>query len=286
MKLIYSLSTETFDPISFGTDYLYNQHERIHGFLLNNYKLKYREILAKPRLSGNIVNWYGNFDAPLSRLNEFPEDIQEKIKTEYWEVINDIKVKIDELAQSRDDERRNWAKLLNEVFNSDNNILLSDGVEWCLLWGWKFKNAQQNYQGPVFLPVTNPINNEVSSHIEPEPEKVKEPEIIEEFTPFEDVKAADEVPVETKPTDEIVDDDVLVGPIVKPTLWDIIKRFLRRFVYRWWGLLLLIVLILIISCMCKKCCANKINNSCNGINEANTKMIELENRIKERCKTR
>ena len=280
MILIYTLSTETFDPISFGTDYLYNQHERIHGFLLNNYKIKYRDILAKPSLSGNVVNWYGNFTTPLTRLNEFPEDIQDKIKTEYWEVVNDIKIKIDELAQSRDSERRNWAKLLNEVFDSDNNILLSDGIKWCLLWGWKFKNAQQNYQGPIFLPVNNPSNTEVSTHIEPEAQDSQEPEIIEEFTPFEEVKIVDEIPLEPTAVDEIVDDSFFIGPTVKPSLWDKIKRILRRFVYRFWGLLLLIILVLFISCICRKCCAGS------GINDANAKLLELENRIKEKCKTR
>ena len=51
-----------------------------------------------------------------------------------------IQEKIEGLIISKNKEEASWGQLLNAVFNDDNNIILSDGNEIVLLWGWQFKN--------------------------------------------------------------------------------------------------------------------------------------------------
>jgi hypothetical protein len=73
MIIVHSISTGAFEPISFGTNYLYSQYDKIQSFLLKNYGPKYKNILAKPILSGTEVNWYANFNSPLSRFSDLSE---------------------------------------------------------------------------------------------------------------------------------------------------------------------------------------------------------------------
>lgn len=279
MIIVYTISTGTFEPISFGTNYLYSQYDKIQSFLIKNYLQKYKNILAKPILSGTDVNWFGNFNKPLSRLSDLSQEIQEKIKIEYWnaqkQIINDIK----SLEYSKETEKKNWAKLLKEVFNDDNNIILSDGVDWCLLWGWQFKNKQENYLAPSFLPNVIPVEEVASINndsIEVSPVIVNgaipsdipqdEPEIIQ--LPIE----------EDKPTAEIINQKK-----VKPTIWDKIKSFFRRLVYRIWGLLLIIMIVLFIMCLLKYCSNENISESCSEMEKVNLRLMDLDKKVKERC---
>ena len=42
---IYSINTNSYEPVSFEKSYLYNQYDKIQSFLINNYGIKYKEVL-------------------------------------------------------------------------------------------------------------------------------------------------------------------------------------------------------------------------------------------------
>ena len=279
MIIVHSISTGAFEPISFGTNYLYSQYDKIQSFLLKNYGPKYKNILAKPILSGTEVNWYANFNSPLSRLSDLSEETQEKIKIEYWDAKNNISNDINALELAKEAEKKNWAKLLTEVFNDENNVILSDGTNWCLLWGWQFRNKQENYLAPSFLPNVIPKNDVV-----PIIENVVEPVIIEPINTAEEIVEIIEIPIEDNFTD--FEDVNLTGAKVKPTLWDKIKRFLRRLVYKIWGLLYLIMIMLFLCCLCKRCAIERCKVNCYEINNLDSKLISIEKKVQDNCATK
>ena len=64
---------------------------------------------------------------------------------DYWEFISTVQNKVVTLQNSKDENHRDWAIILNEVFNDQNNIIFSNGIEFCIVWGWQFEN-RNNYQ--------------------------------------------------------------------------------------------------------------------------------------------
>ena len=128
MIIVYKIETNKYDPISYGTNYLYNEFDRIQSFLIKQNAQRYKNILAKPVLSNGSVQWYANFNQPFSRINELNADAQVSIKKQYWEFRQHIDKEIQQLSLSRETEKQNWGGLLKEVFNEDDNVILSDGT--------------------------------------------------------------------------------------------------------------------------------------------------------------
>jgi hypothetical protein len=270
MGLIYVINASDYEPISFGDNYLYHQYDKISSFLLKNYGKEYQGILSKPVLSNGVVNWHANHDMQLSRIGDLNHDTQISIKKLYWDLKKRLDQDIDDLEFSSLPEKNKWGSMLRQVFDDENNMILSDGSFWCLLWGWKFKNKTENYRPPQFL--------------------VPEPKEIELAT-------QENTPVETEPPDlsqqsrgeEIKKD--YVHPLVatdannkvtvnkKSNFGYKIKRFFRNFVYRYWGLLLFILLIMFIFCIVQK----SFKEDCPEVIELNKQMDSLNQEIKKRC---
>ena len=156
---------------------------------------------------------------------------------------------------------------------------MSDGTNWCLLWGWQFRNKQENYLAPSFLPNVIPKNDVV-----PIIENVVEPVIIEPINTAEEIVEIIEIPIEDNFTD--FEDVNLTGAKVKPTLWDKIKRFLRRLVYKIWGLLYLIMIMLFLCCLCKRCAIERCKVNCDEINNLDSKLISIEKKVQDNCATK
>jgi hypothetical protein len=272
MNVIYTIDTTTYEPISFGSMYLYNQYDKIQSFLLKNYQNKYKDILAKPILSGGQVIWYGHFNDPMSRLSDLTEEVQTTIKTAYWSTKLDITKDIDLLIASRDTEKKNWGQLLKEVFNDDNNVILSNGSAWCLLWGWKFKTKQENYLSPEFMP-----------------RLMAEPPIPAPYTAdtgVVDQEAIDQEPfIEPEPIPVDTASPPPENRRVSVSIWTRIKHFLRWFAYRFWGFLLLILLILFIACMIKTCAKNQQLENCNRLDSLNRSLQDVQKKAEQRCDT-
>ncbi len=271
MTVIYKIDTDKYEPNSHGSNYLYDQFDRIQSFLNKQNNALYNNLLAKPVLSNNQVLWYANFSQPFSRITELSQQEQIDIKAKYWEVRQLIDNEIQKLSLSKDSEKQNWGNLLKDVFNEDDNVILSDGKDWCLLWGWKFRNNKENYLAPEFMPKISTANAEMPIGS------------VENNNPTPIVTQTN-IPIITEPEKiHIVEDVSLRSAKVKPSLWDRIKRFLRTLVYRIWGLLLLIMFILFLACLFKKCHNDKMEKSCSEMEQLNRKLIDVEKKVQDRC---
>jgi len=271
MTVIYKIDTDKYEPNSHGSNYLYDQFDRIQSFLNKQNNALYNNLLAKPVLSNNQVLWYANFSQPFSRITELSQQEQIDIKAKYWEVRQLIDNEIQKLSLSKDAEKQNWGNLLKDVFNEDDNVILSDGKDWCLLWGWKFRNNKENYLAPEFMPKISAANSEMPTGS------------VENNAPTPIVTQTN-IPIIAEPERvPVIADAALRAARVKPTLWDRIKRFLRRMVYRIWGLLLLIMFILFLACLFKKCQNDKMEKSCSEMEQLNRKLIDVEKKVQDRC---
>ena len=255
---IYGINTNSFEPVSFEKSYLYNQYDKIQSFLIKNYGIKYKDVLAKPIISDEQVLWHGNFQNKMNRISEYPEDIQNEIKQQYWDLINYVNVEINKLALSNDVEKQSWGNLLKEVFNDENNIILTDGKEWCLLWGWRFRNNQENYLPPLFK--TNMVSNFVTNSTDN----------------LAAIPSTQSVVSESKTAPQDINKKQAGG------FWLSFVHGLRYFVYRFWGLLFFIILFLLIACLFKHC-NTSTNSNCNNLDSLNTKIIDLQKKIEDRC---
>jgi hypothetical protein len=270
MGLVYVINASDYEPISFGDNYLYHQYDKISSFLLKNYGKEYQEILAKPVLNNGVVNWHANHDMQLSRIGDLNQDTQLPIKKQYWDLKKRLDQDIEELEYSSLPEKKKWGAMLRQVFDDENNMILSDGNFWCLLWGWKFKNKTENYLPPDF--------------IAPEPTAPEPP--IEETVPL--TTEVPELPQQSPV--EVVEMEDIPAPIVanvnqagaqkkKVSFWHRIKRFFRNFVYRYWGLLFFILLVLFIFCLVQKC----TREECPEVKELNEQLDMLNEEISNRC---
>jgi hypothetical protein len=273
MIVVYKIETNKYDPISYGTNYLYNEFDRIQSFLIKQNAQRYKNILAKPVLSNGSVQWYANFNQPFSRINELNADAQVSIKKQYWEFRQHIDKEIQQLSLSRETEKQNWGGLLKEVFNEDDNVILSDGTDWCLLWGWKFRNTQENYLSPEFMPkpvlqesMAKPLssNSSVGAGLTPL------------AVPLSNVAKDVEDNVSSPSNANIVNK-------AKPSLWDRVKRFLRTAVYRLWGLMFLIMFILFLMCLFKTCNNQRMEEQCKELEKNNQSLLELQKKVHEKC---
>jgi hypothetical protein len=207
----------------------------------------------------------------MNRLTEFTEDVQTQIKEEYWTLLAYLNEEIKKLTIAKDPEKKAWGTLLREVFNDENNIILTDGYVWCLLWGWKFKNNAENYLPPIFKETTG--NQVDTSRFIP---TINNAPININSTPTNDTNDEDEQ-IEEAPSAKDT------KKINKENFWLSLIHALRRFVYRFWGLLFLIMFLMLMSCLFKSCGSSN-NNNCNNIDSLNSKILELQKKVADRCK--
>ena len=81
MNLVYSTSTDDFQPISFGDSYLYYNYGRLSSLLKNRLTNTELNRLAQPTLIANKkIEWFSFFDGPMTPLTNFPEEIQINIE--------------------------------------------------------------------------------------------------------------------------------------------------------------------------------------------------------------
>ena len=260
MNSIYLINASDYRPISLGDAYLYQQYDKITSFLGTNYGQEYVRLLAKPVIINNQINWHMDYHQPLSRIGDLSTDIQNRIKTEYWKVKNKLDKDIEELEYSRAIEKKNWGNILKQIFNDENNVILTDGNYWCLLWGWKFMNKEENYLQPVFD--KKETNIEEAPPEDANPIAIQKPDIEEGI-------------IEPVPTNDVAN-------TIKPqnkSFWYGLKIGLRNFVYRYWGILFFILFCLLMFCLMQHCSREE----CPEIYELNNQLDSLNNEINARC---
>ena len=71
MNQFYQNSSNHFKPISFNNEMVYLQYDSLRGLIEQNFKPEYHEILAKPFVTGNNINWYSAQNKKFSPLDFF-----------------------------------------------------------------------------------------------------------------------------------------------------------------------------------------------------------------------
>ena len=288
MNLIYTTENAQYSPISHGSSYLFEQFDRIQSFLRAQLKPEELNRLAQPIRNGINVEWYGVNEQKMQLLTSFPEPFQRQIEQEYLALIHKIKNITTSLINNNDPEKKAWGKLVQDTFNIVNNMLISDGSSWAIIWGWEFRNQLQFGRTDFESDQNKPAEKTQS-------EPKAEPELIDQkIEPIEKNK-----PIDTLPTDKTGNDDhnVPVGILEKDeafleeeenqtiektrlSFWQYIKRFFRWLAYRFWGLMLLIVYTLLIIFLTKQCTKKP---DCSEFQKVERELKYLEGRIKERC---
>jgi hypothetical protein len=238
MNKIYTFSTKEFQPISFKDVYLYDCFGSIYQFLKSN-KFSSQEIdrLAKPELKANsAIDWYANYNGEFKSIDKFDDALKKKILLEYGHLNDKVDRFCAQLKRMNTPDGKEWFELLTAVFGPKNVLLVSNGTEWVIIWGWRFNSLNANYRVPEFTRIETTPVIEVQ-----EDDKIS---TIEEMTVS--APAQIEAPIPEPPTSSAPSDAVVAQ---KMPWWKRFLRFLRWFTYRFWFLLLMLALIPLIFCL-------------------------------------
>lgn len=153
MNKITSISTKDYTPLSYQGEYYHKKYDLIKSFLSEKFGNDFSKILAQPLIEGRNIEWFNESENNFKRVTEFTKDEQDKILRIYWEKINKINELSSTFSSSSSVDKKKWAKLITSVFNSNNNIIYSDGNdEVVILWGWKFETSNENYIPEEIVP--------------------------------------------------------------------------------------------------------------------------------------
>ena len=209
MNKLTTISTKSYIPLSYKDEYFYSKYEKIQSFIKNQLGEDFSNILALPIIKDGEVEWQIKSKNTFQRVSDYSKSEQDEILTIYWSKINTINQLSTTLSSSNSIDKKRWSKLIDEVFNSNNNIIFSDGKNIILLWGWKFNSKDENYNP---IPIINP-------------------------------KPTPSIIVHEKPTPETPKISKKEPPIIPQPwyilLWEWIKRNFKRF---WWLILLFLLL--------------------------------------------
>ncbi len=231
MNKFHQIPTDTFVPISHDNSYLFNHYDKIANFLAFNLEKNYKNILAKPVQNGYMFDWFSIYDNLISNNDKNKEESENEL-LKYWEFIEVINAKINQLSNSNDENNKNWAKLLTKVFNQKDNFIFSNGNNICIVWGWKFNNNEiykpnLTKRENIIAPEIQPSEKHQATNIESEEQ---EPTL--EGNPEDDSFSNDQV-------DEIIEEEI----IKDSSFLEFLKWFASKY---WWLLWLLTSLIALV----------------------------------------
>lgn len=239
MYKFHQIPTDTFVPISHDNSYLFTHYERVANFLAFNLDKNYKNILAKPVQNGFVFDWFSSYEN-LRNNNEKSKEESEIQLVKYWAFIDVINSKIDQLANSSDENNKNWANLLTKVFNHKDNFIFSNGNDICIVWGWKFDN-NKNYK-PNF----------VSKPTAATPPPLYDKQAFSE-TPTNDAVLSEENEDEEDLTEENASEDEDVEEIIMEELQEDLPvedssflNFLKWFASQYWWLLVVLASLIIL----------------------------------------
>jgi hypothetical protein len=148
MNQFYQNTSHHFKPLLFNNEMACLQYDALTSFLQNNISKEYHNLLAKPFVNNNNINWYTNINGKFSPLDFFSKAERNNALIKYHQFKEEIKKLSDTLIESNNIEKITWANMLIQVFDINNNIVFSNGNEIVLLWGWTFNSAEENYIPP------------------------------------------------------------------------------------------------------------------------------------------
>lgn len=245
MNKFHQIPTDTFLPISHDNSYLFNHYEKVANFLAFNLEKNYKNILAKPVQNGYTFDWFSIYDN-LINIEEKSKAESEAELVKYWEFIELINNKINQLSASNDDNNKNWASLLNKVFNHKDNFIFSNGKDICVVWGWKFDNNKNYKPNIVVRPLESLVpkqkeDSENENNIGLPPifnDKPIEKEDEQEAPFDEEIKERAEV-FEEIPAEELLE----INNPENSSFIEFLKWFASKY---WWILIVLAALIIVV----------------------------------------
>lgn len=260
MNRFYQIPTDKYVPISHENSYLFTHYEKISNFLAFSLESNYKKILAKPVQQGYVVDWFSTIENLQNTSEKDQEKSNEDLKI-YWEFIEKINSKIQQLSSLKDENSKNWASLLSKIFNHQNNQVFSNGSEICIVWGWKF-NSNDLYKPNLIsniLPVK--LNERTPNTGFEESSKTDLSSQEQEYKKIEDIN---EFPKEENQIENL--------PPYKEKADSGFINFLKWFASKFWWLLWILLLLIVFILLFKSC------NADSNCDDVNNRLLQLENK--------
>ena len=252
MKKLFSLDRSQYEAISFRSKYLYQDFDAVRS-MLRNQKLNPEFInhLLEPKINGDNIDWYGDFDGPFLRLTELDDMFANKIRQNFSLLKSNVDSIISQLNRSKDNDSKEWGGYFVALFNLEYIILLGNpqSGEWAILWGFKFNSGNENlYQGggDLIVPtydnaIFEPIETQVpvDGNIEISPQSISYGNV-DDVIGKETIKQSSSNHSITSVHNDVIKHKTPIGCLGR------IKRWLRWISYRFWGLFWLIIYTLMI----------------------------------------
>lgn len=278
MRRIYTISTKEFLPISYQGNYLHNNYDNLVSFLKIKLKNE-KNRLAKPiQKDDKSFDFFGDFISPLKRITTFEQSKQDELLISYNDYLSKVESISNSLIRSKNKDEQDWGQILKCVFNRDDNIIISDGNDWVLVWGWSFRNKAENYIPLTTIPEKTPEAENTTISPAPPTSNYEAPT---QQAPFsEDIDEEDEELI----NEELINEESIeTNKKSKVGFFGYIKRFFRWISYRFWGLMMLIIYTLLILCICRYCCEKECPDNCSELKKTEQELIKIKERLNERC---
>ena len=251
MNKLFTLDITKYKAISFQSKYLYQDFSAVRSMLKNqSLDDTLTQRLLEPKLSGEFIDWYGNYSGDFKRISDLDKQFTDVILSEFHNFIQHTNGIIQKLEYSRDSDAQSWGGYFKELFNENTIILLgnSETKDWVMLWGFEFNNQKENLyvkganiDGPKKKSNEDEIKNEEESRSKDFPKNI---ETEEENEKGEINEAPLVIPIEAPGPEKIQNRIGCFGRI---------KRWLIWISYRFWGLFWLLIYTLLIIWLCKYC---------------------------------
>lgn len=244
MYKFYQLSTEKYKPLSFDNTYLFNQYDKVQNFIKTRIGSEYKNLLAKPVKHGFEIEWY----SPFLDLNEITHE-DNILLQQYWHFKDKLEEQIQMISSSNDEDAQNWITLLGLVFEPKNNVIYSNGSDFCIIWGWVFENnsIQRPMLGEFISDHPSSQENELIDTSENVDEHKNEP-VESDSIPEINEEPITEDPFLQKPEkveDFFIENDIIEDEVLEPkkSFLDFLKDFAAKY---WWLLVVLLILIVLV----------------------------------------
>ena len=250
MIKFHQIPTIEYKPISHEKTYLFSNYEKVFNFLKFNSNISDFNILSKPVQTINNIDWYSKY-SNLKFIEEFSILEKETILQKYWSFMDSMVLEIKKLKNSKEEDKLNWANILEKVFNHHNNLIFSNGENISIIWGWEFYN-NNNYI-PSFHSNQNEITNIDSSNDpidlnEGEENTFEKENLVEQKS--EDILELESEPIIEEKEEYIVEEYVQEKIVKEESSF---LKFLKWFASNFWWLLFIILMICIFLLLLKNC---------------------------------
>jgi len=282
MYKFHQTPTHDYEPISHDKAYLFISYEKVLNFLAYNLDRNASEILSKPIQGSSSVDWYSSINS-LKQIELLDIEEKEAALAKYWAFIDRINLLISsKLKNSKDPNKLDWASILEKIFDSQNNIIFSNGTDIAIIWGWKFFN-NNNYK---------PATRSVISSGEVDPNQNNQSSAGASTSTSSSTFTEERTTEKTTIEEEFLNNDEPIEPDNAQYLnyeeevyeeAGLVKRessfirFLKWFASNFWWLLLILLLIILLLLLMRNCEHER------NYNEVNHDIENLQQNLNDRC---